>query len=183
MEKPQHKILDLQGHEFQMAVERERKNLVNVPAFDLDAWLSREPTGTAYNGETYEHEEAARQAWLYDSKLPLEVLLWNILVEPRQPKEMSVGGILLAPDVVSAESFKTNIGRIVHVGSAAWQSQTTGGIDLRKHRTPKVGDMVVHRHYTGLEMIMQDTGKRLRIMDDTDVIGIVKDPEQWRMYL
>jgi len=183
MEKPTPKIQSLDGHEFNMAVERERKNLVQIPQFDLEEWLLRRPTEKSYAGKSFETLEDARREWLYDSGLPLEVGHWHILVEPREPKQMSVGGILLAPDVVAAENFKTNVGRIVHMGDGAYQATTTGGVDLRKLRTPQVGDTIVHKHYTGIEMIMNETGKRLRIMDDTAFVGWVKNPDEWRMYL
>lgn len=188
MEKPQIPIKDIRGREFDLAVQRERAAQVKVPAFDLEEWLSRKPTvklsGDASN-EAWERAENLKleEEWLYSSPLPIELTFWNILVEPKEPATMTVGGLLLAPEVVQAEAFKTNIGRIVHMGSACYQSRTEGGIEMWKFRKPQVGDMIVHRHYTGLEMIMQENGKRLRIMDDTDVLGWVKDPNQWRMYL
>lgn len=179
----------INDRQFVEAAERERAALVVLPPFDLEEWLSRKPRHPGSDLDRSKQQDIedayfhAYSNWLYSSPLPIEMTFWNILVEPRPPKQMSVGGILLPEEVKQAENFKTNIGRIVHMGDGAYRSRTDGGIDLTRLRCPQVGDYIVHRHYSGLEMIMQDTGRRLRIMDDTDVIGFIKNPDEWRMYL
>lgn len=190
MEKPQIPIKDINSNEATQAMLREHRAMLLLPEFDLEGWLALAPVRVSDNARSAaqqaEYDEEFQQrysAWLYSSPLPIEMSHWNILVEPKRPREMSVGGIIIAQEAIEAENFKTNIGRIIHVGDGAYRSTTTGGIDLKKLRAPKVGEHIVHKHYSGIEMIMAATGRRLRIMDDVDVVGWVKNPEDWRMYL
>lgn len=114
--------------------------------------------------------------------LPLEVMTWNVLIEPKRPPQM-VNGIAIAMEAQDAERFKTNVGRLLAMGDAAFQSRTTGGIDLTMVKKPVIGQFVMYRDYTGKELIMQKDGRRLMVMDDTDIIAIIKNPADWRMYL
>lgn len=139
-------------------------------------------TEAAYNLTKREFENLEKLPPLNLEDLPFEVLLWNVVVEPVRPPT-KIGSILIATEAQDAQKFKTSVGRLVAVGDGAWKSRTEGGIELANHKHPVPGDHVMYRHYTGQEVIMQADGRRLMVMDDTDIIMRVKDPLDYRMYL
>lgn len=109
--------------------------------------------------------------------LPIKACLWRILVEPKRPKEKSEGGILLAPTTMDAEEAFTCVARVVHVGSQAYQSKPQPGIDfaLEPHKA-KVGSWVLFARHSGQRVKMVD-GREYRFLNDTDILGVVSDPE------
>jgi co-chaperonin GroES (HSP10) len=139
-------------------------------------------TEAAFDLVKREFEDLEKIKPLDLNDLPFEVMLWNVVVEPIRPPT-KVGNILLAAETQDAQRFKTSVGLLVAVGDGAWKSRTEGGIELANHKHPNPGDFVMYRHYTGQETIMQADGRRLMVMDDTDIIMRVKDPQDYRMYL
>lgn len=139
-------------------------------------------TEAAFNLVKREFEDQEKLPLLDLADLPFEILLWNVVVEPIRPPT-KVGSIIIAAEAQDAQKFKTSVGRLIAVGDGAWKSRTEGGIELANHKHPEAGDHVMYRHYSGQEVIIQSNGRRLLILDDTDILMKVKDPLDYRMYL
>lgn len=109
------------------------------------------------------------------------VLNWQILVEPFVPKYRGV--LAQAPQVENAQRILTKVGRVVQMGTFAYQSKTNAGLELAKEpNRPKVGDYVLFAQWAGHEVHTR-AGHLLRILDDTDVEMVIRDPELLRYYI
>lgn len=108
-------------------------------------------------------------------------VLWRIVVEPYIPTQR--GMIATAPQVDDAERILSKVGRVVLVGSQAWKSRTSAGINLADEpHKPAIGDYVLHEMYAGTEINLT-TGHTLRLLTDTECLMVVKDPSIIRGYL
>ena len=110
-----------------------------------------------------------------------KALLWRIVVEPYIPKQR--GLLAMAPQVEDAERILSCVGRIVLVGSQAWKSKTSAGINLEDEPyRPSVGQYALHEMYAGKEVHLT-TGHTLRVLTDSECLMVIDDPDLIRGYL
>lgn len=125
-----------------------------------------------------------REPMLEPNEIPIQSILWRILVQPLPPLKKNAGGVIEIPDEVqNAEGILTSIGRVLQLGHFAFKSTTQAGLALSEEpHKPKVGDYVLHETYAGQEIKLRN-GKKLRILLDTEVLAIVTDPDEIKNYI
>jgi co-chaperonin GroES (HSP10) len=115
-------------------------------------------------------------------ELPIPVG-WKVIVRPRSAKTMSDGGI----DVSATEDAQEHLvymGELVAVGEAAFTSRTAGGLDMAAWKArPEVGDTVFFAPYGGLQIRQRGEKKPLRLLNDTDILGIAGDPDMYYSWI
>lgn len=128
--------------------------------------------------------ELHREPMLEPHEIPVQCILWRILVQPLPPLKTNAGGVIeLAETTQNAEQTLTSIGRVLQLGHFAFKSTTQAGLALAEEPfKPKVGDYVLHETYAGQEIKLR-RGMKLRILLDTEVLAIVKDPDEIRNYI
>lgn len=127
------------------------------------------------------------------SEEPLEVAGWNILIAPLGAKTQSDGGIAFAETTQQAEEIQIKIGKVIGVGPTCMEGKTTSGIELKyltkSINTPEqlLGKFLMYQAYTGHAVRAKTAtggmGKRLLFITATEVLAVVKNPEQWRHYI
>jgi co-chaperonin GroES (HSP10) len=135
-----------------------------------------------------ELREMNGQKFLRAEDSPVKVILWRLLVQPLPPKKshsLGDGVSLELPDEVQqAEQVITTVGKIVDAGAVAFLSKTNAGLCLADEpNKPLVGQFVLFSQYAGQEVTLNDEQKtKLRIIDDTEVLAVIKDPEAIKRY-
>jgi hypothetical protein len=117
------------------------------------------------------------------TQLPIKPMYWHVLVEPMRPKKKH-GSLHLAPETQKVEEIQTTIGKIIAIGPTAFTGTTPAGNDLSKDidRAQMIGAWVMWAKHTGQEIKLR-SGHTLRLMDDSELLGVVKDPEEFRHWL
>ena len=96
---------------------------------------------------------------------------WRLLVLPFSPREKTKGGILIAQESLDKLRIATNCGYVLSMGPLAYH-------DREKFPTGpwcKTGDWVVFARYAGSRLPIE--GGEVRILNDDEVLGTIKDPE------
>ena len=96
---------------------------------------------------------------------------WRLLVLPFSPREKTKGGILIAQESLDKLRIATNCGYVVSMGPLAYH-------DKEKFPTGpwcKKGDWVVFARYAGSRLPIE--GGEVRILNDDEILGTIKDPE------
>ena len=95
---------------------------------------------------------------------------YRILVLPFTPKTKSAGGILFSQETLDKARIATTCGYVLKMGDLAYQ-------DKDKFKDPwcKKGDWVIFARYAGSRLPIE--GGEVRILNDDEVLGTVKDPE------
>ena len=96
---------------------------------------------------------------------------WRLLVLPFTPKEKTKGGIIIAQESLDKARIATNCGYVVKMGPMAYG-------DKEKFPTGawcKQGDWVIFARYAGSRLPIE--GGEVRILNDDEVLGTIKDPE------
>ena len=96
---------------------------------------------------------------------------WRILVLPFTPKEKTKGGILIAQEALDKLRIATNCGYVLKMGPLTYH-------DKEKFPTGpwcKKGDWVIFARYAGSRLPIE--GGEVRILNDDEVLGTIKDPE------
>ena len=96
---------------------------------------------------------------------------WRILVLPFTPKEKTKGGILIAQETLDKLRIAVNCGYVLKIGPLAYA-------DKDKFATGpwcKKGDWVIFARYAGSRLPIE--GGEVRILNDDEVLGTIKDPE------
>ena len=96
---------------------------------------------------------------------------WRLLVLPFSPREKTKGGILIAQESLDKLRIATNCGYVLKMGPLAYH-------DREKFPTGpwcKTGDWVVFARYAGSRLPIE--GGEVRILNDDEVLGTIKDPE------
>ena len=95
---------------------------------------------------------------------------YRILVLPFTPKTKSSGGILFSQETLDKARIATTCGYVLKMGDLAYQ-------DKDKFKDPwcKKGDWVIFARYAGSRLPIE--GGEVRILNDDEVLGTVKDPE------
>ena len=95
---------------------------------------------------------------------------YRILLLPFTPKEKTKGGILFSQEQLDKARIATTCGYVLKMGPAAYK-------DKDKFESPwcKKGDWVIFARYAGSRLPIE--GGEVRILNDDEVLGTVKDPE------
>ena len=96
---------------------------------------------------------------------------WRLLVLPFSPREKTKGGILIAQESLDKLRIATNCGYVISMGPLAYH-------DKEKFPTGplcKKGDWVIFARYAGSRLPIE--GGEVRILNDDEVLGTIKDPE------
>ena len=96
---------------------------------------------------------------------------YRLLVLPFSPKEKTKGGILIAQESLDKLRIATNCGYVIKLGPLAYA-------DKEKFATGpwcKKGDWVIFARYAGSRLPIE--GGEVRILNDDEVLGTIKDPE------
>jgi len=96
---------------------------------------------------------------------------WRLLVLPFSPRVKTKGGILIAQESLDKLRIATNFGYVLKMGPLAYH-------DREKFPTGpwcKTGDWVIFARYAGSRLPIE--GGEVRILNDDEVLGTIKDPE------
>ena len=95
---------------------------------------------------------------------------YRILVLPFTPKNKSKGGILFSQETLDKARISTTCGYVLKMGDLAYK-------DTEKFGKPwcKKGDCVIFARYAGSRLPIE--GGEVRILNDDEVLGTVKNPE------
>ena len=110
------------------------------------------------------------------SQLP-EPVGYRLLVLPFTPKEKTKGGIIIAQESLDKARIATNCGYVVKMGPMAYG-------DKEKFPTGawcKTGDWVIFARYAGSRLPIE--GGEVRLLNDDEVLGTIKDPESVLHYI
>ena len=95
---------------------------------------------------------------------------YRILVLPFTPKNKTKGGILFSQESLDRARIATTCGYVLKMGDLAYK-------DKDKFGEPwcKKGDWVIFARYAGSRLPIE--GGEVRILNDDEVLGTIKDPE------
>ena len=96
---------------------------------------------------------------------------WRILVLPFTPKEKTRGGIFYAQESLDKVRIAVNCCYVLKMGPLAYH-------DRDKFPTGpwcKIGEWIVFARYAGSRLPIE--GGEVRILNDDEVLGTIKDPE------
>jgi co-chaperonin GroES (HSP10) len=95
---------------------------------------------------------------------------YRILVLPFTPKSKSAGGIIFSQESLDKARIATTCGYVLKMGDLAYK-------DKDKFGQPwcKLGDWVIFARYAGSRLPIE--GGEVRILNDDEVLGTIKDPE------
>ena len=101
---------------------------------------------------------------------------YRILLLPFTPKEKTKGGILFSQEQLDKARIATTCGYVLKMGDLAYK-------DNEKFIEPwcKVGDWVIFARYAGSRLPIE--GGEVRIINDDEVLGTIKDPESILHYI
>ena len=102
---------------------------------------------------------------------------WRLLVLPFTPKEKTKGGIIIAQESLDKARIATNCGYVVKMGPMAYG-------DKEKFPTGpwcKEKDWVIFARYAGSRLPIE--GGEVRLRNDDEVLGTIKDPESVLHYI
>jgi len=96
---------------------------------------------------------------------------WRLLVLPFTPKDKTKGGIIIAQESLDKLRIATNCGYVLKIGPLAYYD---------KERYPKgpwckKGDWVIFARYAGSRLPIE--GGEVRLLNDDEVLGTIKNPE------
>ena len=95
---------------------------------------------------------------------------YRLLVLPFTPKEKTKGGILFSQESLDKARIATTCGYVLKMGDLAYQDKDKFG----EHWCKK-GDWVIFARYAGSRLPIE--GGEVRILNDDEVLGTIKDPE------
>lgn len=116
---------------------------------------------------------------------PLEVAMWQILIEMQRPKDR-MGRFIKVETQRENEQYLTTVGRVLLVGPTAMSGKTESGIPLDQLtatiKTPEqlVGKYVIIQRYTGNDLFFAPWPvKKLRYITATEILSVTKVPGMW----
>ena len=95
---------------------------------------------------------------------------YRILVLPFTPKTKTKGGILFSQETLDKARIATTCGYVLKMGDLAYKDQDKFGKPWCKK-----GDWVIFARYAGSRLPIE--GGEVRILNDDEVLGTVKNPE------
>jgi len=96
---------------------------------------------------------------------------WRLLILPFTPPERTKGGLILSQETLDRGRISTNVGYVLKMGPLAYQDKDK----FSKGAWCKEKDWVIFARYAGSRLPIE--GGELRILNDDEVLGTVKDPE------
>ena len=102
---------------------------------------------------------------------------WRMLVLPFTPKEKTKGGIIFSQESLDKARMVTNCGYVLKMGPLCYK-------DKDKFQTGpwcKEKDWVIFARYAGSRLPIE--GGEVRLLNDDEVLGTVKDPESVLHYI
>lgn len=91
---------------------------------------------------------------------------YRLLVKPDELETTSEGGIVLVMDEeVASSGIQT--GTVISIGDACWE-------DHKAKQWCKEGDKVFFAKFAGKYVVDPDSGDKLFVMNDTDIIGLIE---------
>ena len=126
------------------------------------------------------HEKDPKQViWDALGELPKDIVAKNqVLVAVYERPEMTSKGLILTAKTLEEDRYQGKVGLVVKKGELAFKDDAKykfGGFN------PSVGDWVHFRAVDGSPFIFNDgstDGKLCRIFDDTDINGILDQPDK-----
>lgn len=106
--------------------------------------------------------------------------LWNgILIRQKKAEEKTTGGIIM-PDEVKDRGEHSEIYAEIHtVGSTAFEEfDDATQTYIKRDGYPKVGDTVMFKKYSGgnfIDHFDSEDGYRYRLIDQTDILAVIKE--------
>ena len=95
---------------------------------------------------------------------------YRLLVLPFTPKNKTKGGILFSQETLDKARIATTCGYVLKMGPLCYQDEKfTSGPWYKK------GDWVIFARYAGSRLPIE--GGEVRILNDDEVIGTIKNPE------
>jgi len=95
---------------------------------------------------------------------------YRLLVLPFTPKNKTKGGILFSQETLDRARIATTCGYVLKMGPLCYQDEKfTSGPSCKK------GDWVIFARYAGSRLPIE--GGEVRILNDDEVIGTIKNPE------
>jgi co-chaperonin GroES (HSP10) len=107
---------------------------------------------------------------------PTKIDLWRVVVQIPQPPETSAGGLVMPTEYTDRKEFATYVGYVIGMGPLCFTAVTKGGIDLKLAHGCKVGDWVHIGKHAGEKFRTAD-GTLYVVVADTEILGVVEDPE------
>jgi chaperonin GroES len=98
----------------------------------------------------------------------------RILVKPDPVEEVSKGGIVLPLDQELYQQASQR-GTLISQGEIAWKEFANGRFSQVYAPYAEIGDRVVYKRYSGAAIRDDDTDEEFFIMNDNDVIAVIKD--------
>ena len=95
---------------------------------------------------------------------------YRILVLPFTPKTKTKGGILFSQETLDKARIATTCGYVLKMGDLAYKDKDKFG-----EAWCKKGDWVIFARYAGSRLPIE--GGEVRILNDDEVLGTVKNPE------
>lgn len=120
-------------------------------------------------------------------KLPIRPFIWQLIVEPKRPKETTESGLLIARSAQEVQEVQTTIGTVVALGPLAFTGKSQSGADMArfsdhiKSPTDLIGIDVLYQRYTGLNVKLKN-GRKLLVLDDTNIMCDVPFPDEILFY-
>ncbi len=102
---------------------------------------------------------------------------WRLLVLPFTPKEKTSGGIIISQESLDRLRIATNCGYVLKIGPLAYY-------DKEKYPTGpwcKEKDWVIFARYAGSRLPIE--GGEVRLLNDDEVLGTIKNPEDVLHYI
>jgi len=102
---------------------------------------------------------------------------WRMLVLPFTPKEKTKGGIIFSQESLDKARMVTNCGYVLKMGPLCYK-------DKNKFETGpwcKEKDWVIFARYAGSRLPIE--GGEVRLLNDDEILGTIKDPESVLHYI
>ena len=132
-------------------------------------------TQTTSHALEAKYEKQEQEATQAPSKTNLEKLPnptgWRILVMPFQVKEETKGGIIIAQETLDRARAAVQVGYVLKMGPLCYK-------DEERYPTGawcKPKDWVIFARYAGSRM--QIDGGEIRMLNDDEILGTIKDPK------
>lgn len=114
-------------------------------------------------------------------------LLWRIVVLPR-PEKTEDDGLVVSDESQQAQHWNTTIGCVVSLPPMAYTGSTKAHIDLSQEpNKPKEGDWVMFFSNASFRMELEPRQGhdplRVLVLNDTDILAVVSDPDKVWCYL
>lgn len=127
------------------------------------------------------NRNSVERKMLAPTEVPGKALFWRIVLAPYVAQYE--GSIQVADITEQAEKVACSVGKILQIGHFAFKSKTAAGLDLSQEpNIPKVGQYVLHELYAGTEVKLKGD-RRLRIINETEILMVLDDPDAIRGYL